>query len=56
MDDRKHMGKKKDGVILPVAPDISEMTVSYPDFINALIDKIQKQRISITLKHNLPGG
>ena len=52
MDDRKHMGKKKDGVILPVAPDISEMTVSYPDFINALIDKIQKQRISITLNAN----
>lgn len=52
MDDRKHMGKKKDGVILPVAPDISEMAVSYPDFINALIDKIQKQRISITLNAN----
>ena len=46
------MGKKKDGVILPVAPDISEMAVSYPDFINALIDKIQKQRISITLNAN----
>ena len=52
MDDRKHIGKKKDGVILPVAPDISEMAVSYPDFINALIDKIQKKRISITLNAN----
>ena len=52
MDDRKYMGKKKDGVILPVVPDISEMAVSYPDFINALIDKIQKQRISITLNAN----
>lgn len=28
------------------------MAVSYPDFINALIDKIQKQRISITLNAN----
>ena len=52
MDDRKHIGKKKDGVILPVAPNISEMAVSYPDFINALIDKIQKKRISITLNAN----
>lgn len=52
MDDRKHMGKKKDGVILPVAPSISDMAVSYPEFINALIDRIKKQRISITLKAN----
>ncbi len=52
MDDRNHMGKEKDGVILPVAPRLSEMAVSYPDFINALIDKIQKQRIAITLNAN----
>ena len=52
MDDRKHMGTEKDGVILPVAPGLSEMAVSYPDFINALIDKIRKQRIAITLNAN----
>ncbi|MCR4926704.1 MAG: PDDEXK nuclease domain-containing protein, partial [Lachnospiraceae bacterium] len=46
------MGKEKDGVILPVSPGLSEMAVSYPDFINALIDKIHKQRIAITLNAN----
>lgn len=52
MNDRKYMGKEKDGVILPVAPSLSERAVSYPDFINGLINKIQKQRIAITLHAN----
>lgn len=33
MDNRKHMGKDKDGVIFPVAPNLSEMSDSYLDFI-----------------------
>ena len=33
MDSRKRMGKNKDGVIFPVAPNLSEMSDSYLDFI-----------------------
>lgn len=29
MDSRKRMGKDKDGVIFPVAPNLSEMSDSY---------------------------
>ena len=32
MDKRKHMGKDKDGVIFPVAPNLSEMSDSYLQF------------------------
>lgn len=32
MDSRKRMGKDKDGVIFPVAPNLSEMSDSYLDF------------------------
>ena len=35
MDSRKRMGKDKDGVIFPVAPNLSEMSDSYLDFIEA---------------------
>lgn len=34
MDNRKHMGKNKEGVIFPVAPNLSEMSDEYLDFIN----------------------
>ena len=33
MDSRKRMGKDKGGVIFPVAPNLSEMSDSYLDFI-----------------------
>lgn len=52
MDDRKNMGKEKDGVMMPVPPRLSEMDVSYPGFINGLIDEIQRKRIVITLNAN----
>ena len=33
MDKRKHMGNDKAGVIIPVAPSLSEMSDSYLEFI-----------------------
>ena len=52
MDDRKYLGKERNGVLLPVAPEISEMDASYPDFITRLIDGIREQRIAITMNAN----
>ena len=52
MDNRKRMGKDKDGVIFPVAPNFSEMSDSYLDFIEAIKKEIQNQRISVVLNAN----
>ena len=52
MDKRRHMGKDKDGVISPVAPNLSEMSDGYLEFINDIKEKIKKQRVSIVLNAN----
>ncbi len=52
MDSRKRMGKDKDGVIFPVAPNLSEMSNSYLDFIEEIKKEIQNQRISGVLNAN----
>ena len=52
MDSRKRMGKDKDGVIFSVAPNLSEMSDSYLDFIEEIKKEIQNQRISIVLNAN----
>ncbi|MGN1314674.1 MAG: YhcG family protein [Lachnospiraceae bacterium] len=52
MDNRKRMGKDKDGVIFPVAPKISEMSDSYLDFIEEIKKEIQNQRIAVVLNAN----
>ena len=52
MDSRKRMGKDKGGVIFPVAPNLSEMSDSYLDFIEEVKKEIQKQRISVVLNAN----
>ena len=36
MDKRKRMGKDKEGVIFPVAPNLSEMGDSYLQFIEEI--------------------
>ncbi len=36
MDKRKYMGKDKEGVIFPVAPNLSEMSDSYLEFIEEI--------------------
>ena len=52
MDNRNQMGKNKDGVIFPVAPNLSEMSEAYLKFIEEVKSEIQKQRISVVLNAN----
>lgn len=52
MDKRRHMGKDKEGAIFPVAPNLSEMSDGYLEFINEIKEKIKKQRVSIVLNAN----
>ncbi len=46
------MGKAKDGVIIPVAPSLSEMNDSYMDFINDVKESIRQERLKIVLTAN----
>lgn len=52
MDNRKRMGKDKNGVIFPVAPNLSEMSDSYLDFIEEIKKEIQNQRLKVVLNAN----
>lgn len=52
MDNRNHMGKNKNGVLFPVAPNLSEMSDAYLSFIEEVKAEIQKQRISVVLNAN----
>ena len=52
MDKRKRMGKDKNGVIFPIAPNLSEMSDDYLQFIEDIKQEIKKQRISIVLNAN----
>ena len=52
MGNRNQMGKNKNGVIFPVAPNLSEMGDAYLKFIEKVKSEIQKQRISVVLNAN----
>lgn len=52
MENRRRMGKNKDGVIFPVAPNLSEMSDTYLKFIEKIKAEIQKQRLSVVLNAN----
>ena len=52
MDSRKHMGKDKNGVIFPVAPNLSGMSDGYLDFIEAIKKEIENQRLKVVLNAN----
>lgn len=52
MDSRKRIGKDKDGVIFPVAPNLSEMSDSYLDFIEEIKEEIESQRLKVVLNAN----
>lgn len=52
MDNRNQLGKNKDGVLFPVAPNLSEMSDVYLNFIEEVKAEIQKQRISVVLNAN----
>lgn len=46
------MGKDKKGVIFSIAPNLSEMSNDYLQFIKEIIKEIKKQRISTILNAN----
>ena len=52
MENRNRMGKNKEGVIFPVAPNLSEMSDSYLDFIEAIKKEIENQRLKVVLNAN----
>ena len=52
MDNQKSMGKDKEGVIFPIAPNLSEMGDSYLEFIEKIKTEIQKQRVSVVMNAN----
>ena len=52
MDNQKSMGKDKEGVIFPIAPNFSEMGDSYLEFIEKIKTEIQKQRVSVVMNAN----
>ena len=52
MDDRKHMGKSRDGAMIPVAPVLSEMSEGYLRFIDGIKNEIQNQRITVVMNAN----
>ena len=52
MDNRKHMGKNKEGVIFPVAPNLTEMSDNYLQFIEEIKNEIRRQRVSVVLNAN----
>ena len=60
MDSRKRMGKDKNGVIFPVAPNLSEMSDRYLDFIEKIKKEQQEKKIRadelkcICQKYGLP--
>lgn len=52
MDNRNHVGKNKKGVIFPVAPNLSEMSDMYLQFIEEIKNEIRRQRVSVVLNAN----
>lgn len=52
MDNRKHMGKNREGVIFPVAPNLSEMSDNYLQFIEGIKSEIRRLRLSVVLNAN----
>ena len=52
MDSRNRMGKTKDGVIFTVAPNLSEMSDSYLQFIEEIKNEIRQQRLRVVLTAN----
>ena len=52
MNNRKKMGKNKEGVIFPVAPILSEMSDNYLQFIEEIKNEIRRQRVSVVLNAN----
>ena len=54
MDSRKHMGKDREGVIFPVAPNLSEMSDNYLEFIEEIKKEIQNHVKKVTAPYKYP--
>ena len=52
MDDRKSMGKPKDGVLIPVAPSLAEVPDGYLDMRDTIIAKIKESRVRFVIQVN----
>jgi predicted nuclease of restriction endonuclease-like (RecB) superfamily len=52
MDERKHMGQKVDDVLIPVAPNLSEIPDSYFDMRDVIIAKIKHSRVRSAIQAN----
>jgi len=52
MDDRKHIGRKKDEVLFPVAPSLKEIPDSYIDMRDTIIEKIKESRTRTAIQVN----
>jgi predicted nuclease of restriction endonuclease-like (RecB) superfamily len=52
MDGRKSMGKQKKGVIIPVAPALTEMGDSYRELFDSIKSKIGKTRLQTVISAN----
>lgn len=49
---RKSMGKTKNGVVIPVAPNLSEMSDDYMNLMNDIKESISQERLKIVLTAN----
>lgn len=52
MNSRNHMGKDREGAIFPVAPNLSEMSDTYLQFIEDIKEEIQTEKLSVVLHAN----
>ena len=52
MNDRKSMGNPKDGVLIPIPPNISEAPEGYFDMRDVIIAKIKESRVRIAIQVN----
>jgi len=51
-DERKYMGKNNNGVLMPVAPNISDVPDSYIDMRDTIISKIKESRFRCAVQVN----
>ena len=51
-EERSHLGKKKEGVLFPVAPSTGKMPKSYVVFLSDLKKRIQQERLRVVLASN----
>lgn len=52
MDNRKSMGNPKDGVLIPVAPNLADVPDSYIDMRDTIITKIKESRVRFAVQVN----